>query len=95
MILKMKIPIDTLAYDFKIIIDGDKNYDLKKAPDIGCYIYGCFLEGCRFDQETATLADSEPKILFTKMPYIWLIPMIQKDIVKGHVSLFNPLSNHL
>ncbi len=83
----MKLPIDSLAFDFQVIPDDDQNFDLTKAPDQGCYIYGCFLEGCRFDQDTVTLADSEPKVLFTKMPHIWLIPTIQKNIVKRHVSI--------
>jgi len=45
----MKLPIDTLDYDFKIITDGNEDFDLTKAPEQGCYVYGLYLEGCRFD----------------------------------------------
>ena len=30
------------------------------------------------------LMDSEPKVLFTEMPMLWLIPMNQDDIEEKH-----------
>jgi dynein heavy chain len=36
----------------------------------GAYIYGLFIEGCRFDFSRLRLMDSEPGIMFTKAPVI-------------------------
>lgn len=49
----------------------DKNTE---APD-GAYIYGLYLEGCRWDSEQSVLEESQPKVLFTKVPYIWMKPI--------------------
>jgi dynein heavy chain len=36
----------------------------------GAFIYGCMLEGCRWDDKIAQLAESFPKELFASMPVI-------------------------
>jgi len=46
-----KLPIDSLDFDFEVIPDDSDAYDTSKKPESGCYIYGLFLEGCRFDQD--------------------------------------------
>ena len=51
--------------------------DVTQRPDIGCYIRGLYLEGCRWDQEEYSLMESRPRELFTNMPMIWLVP--EKD----------------
>jgi len=43
-----KIPIDRVAYDY-IVRDDITHNDIKEAPKDGCYIYGLFLEGCKYD----------------------------------------------
>jgi dynein heavy chain len=55
----------------------------EQAPD-GAYVYGLFLEGCRYDPELRTLEESHPKVLFTKMPYIWMKPTKFSDIGEAH-----------
>ena len=55
----------------------DKNstkYDLAKSPEDGCYVYGLFLDGARWDLERNILAEPFSKQLHCEMPYIWLIP---------------------
>jgi len=52
--------------------------DLNKAPEDGCYIYGLFLDGASWDENSGCLADSEPKKLYSKMSHIWLIPSAEK-----------------
>jgi len=45
---KYVIPIDEIDIDFEIF--SDKNgLDKDKAPKDGVYVYGLFLEGCRWD----------------------------------------------
>lgn len=63
-----------MDFDFEIMSDQSK-YDLAKGPEDGAFIYGLFLEGCRWSSEQQYLTESHPKVLYTAMPYIWLRPM--------------------
>ncbi|ESO89348.1 hypothetical protein LOTGIDRAFT_210379 [Lottia gigantea] len=69
---KMKISIDTISFDFKVM--KDESEELKKEPELGCYINGLFVEGARWDHDAGLLAESRPKELYTDMPALWLIP---------------------
>ena len=44
--------------------------EVKKGPDEGVYIYGLFLDGCRWDKPGNKLADSVPKVLFAPLPVL-------------------------
>jgi len=46
--------------------------EVKKGPEEGVYVYGLFLEGCRWDKEKMRLADSEPKVIYAPLPVIHL-----------------------
>ncbi len=35
---------------------------------------GLFLEGCRWGYDVHELVESEPKVLYTPMPIIWMVP---------------------
>ena len=39
--------------------------ELKQRPDNGCYIWGLFLEGARWDMDKFELSESKPKELNT------------------------------
>jgi dynein heavy chain, axonemal len=55
-------------------VQNDSKLDkTKEAPD-GAYVYGLYIEGSRWDNEQAALDESQPKVLYTKMPYIWMKP---------------------
>ena len=65
----------------------DPVYDINVPPADGCYVYGLFLDGCKWDDETMTLGEPLPKILNYTVPYIWLMPIGQEDVDKTkHVS---------
>lgn len=72
-----KIPIDRVAYDY-IVRDDITHNDIKEAPKDGCYIYGLFLEGCKYDYQTHELAESDPKELFVELPLIHLAPVVDR-----------------
>lgn len=80
---KEHVEIDALSFDFDFMGEDATDYSQGtmarsqcslKRPENGVYISGLFLEGCRWDFEAATLAESLPKVLFTKAPVVWLIP---------------------
>jgi len=82
---KYVIPIDEVDMDFEVFT-SENGLDKDKAPADGAYIYGLFLEGCRWDPEVNKLAESLPKVLFSKMPYIWLKPARAAEI--KHVQTY-------
>lgn len=77
------IAIDQIDFDFEVIDDPTK-YDMTKMAPDGAFVWGLYIEGCRWDSEQHVLAESHPKVLFTKMPNIWLRPAKRDDIPEGH-----------
>ncbi len=62
-----KIPIDTLSWEF--IMHPDPVESIHAKPEKGgCYAYGLFIEGARWDYKKYSLVDPLPKELFSKMP---------------------------
>ena len=84
-----KTAIDLLTFDFKIK-DDTKPSDIKEKPETGVYVYGMFLEGCRWDFDKHLLGDSLPKELYTDVPLIHFIPMANREPPKDGVY-FCPL----
>ncbi len=68
---KARIPIDHIDFDFEV---RDEPGQCDEPPEDGVYCQGLFLEGCRWNANTHELDESEPKVLFTPMPPIWMIP---------------------
>ena len=55
------------------MMDGSfEKYTL--PPDDGCYAYGLFIDGARWNGEKKSLDLSQPKVLFAKAPVIYLKP---------------------
>lgn len=57
---KHKVPIDEVAYDFRMMGMDPADYPAK--PEDGAYIHGLFLEGCAWDPDNSVLCESEPKV---------------------------------
>jgi len=64
------IPIDMLIFDFEVQVVES----FSKAPEDGCYIHGLFIEGAKWDAEESSVSESDPKVLLTSIPIIWLKP---------------------
>jgi len=77
---KYTVPIDHVGFEFDVL-NKDPGEIAEKAND-GCYVYGLFLEGARWDRQTGMIGESYPKVLFEAMPIIWLKPGVQKDFQK-------------
>jgi len=57
---------------------------LKDGMSEGVYVYGLFLEGCRWDGKQNKLVDSDPKKLFTPLPVLEVTGVLGKDkVTKG------------
>ena len=65
------------------VLDESK-IDTNRAPEDGVYIYGLFVEGCRWDDRKEALEESHPKVLYTDMKMIHIIPKNRVDIDYGH-----------
>jgi len=71
------IAVDKLSNGFEYP-DDITHEDIKEKPEYGCYCYGLYLEGCRWDYDTHQLTDSSPKKLFVDMPMMKLIPEAER-----------------
>ena len=80
---KQKIEIDKLDFEFEFFHEDPTDYSTEimvkekcaiKPTEDGVLITGLYLEGGRWDLERKVLAESKPKVLFTKAPIIWLKP---------------------
>lgn len=74
---KYTIPIDILTFDFFMY----KDQDPKERPADGVYTYGVYLEGCKWDNREWQLNESDPKVLFTSVPMITIVPCKKDGIV--------------
>jgi len=68
---KLKLPIDMLIWNFRVLL---RNQKIVIAPDIGCMVYGLFMEGARWDDAEGVINESIPKVLFSEIPMIHLTP---------------------
>jgi dynein heavy chain len=59
------------------LIDSVSNVTDKPA-DGGVYVHGLYLEGCGWNREKHALEDSQPKQLFSCLPIIHFMPVIDK-----------------
>jgi len=83
---KHVIAIDRLSFRYQFE-DGRTYKDIKEKPADGCFIYGMYLEGCKWDYKEHRLNDSDPKKLFTDIPLILLVP--ETDRVIPTTGLYN------
>jgi dynein heavy chain len=74
---KNKFAIDRIDFDVtvkdEVAIDGS---DIAEPPDSGCYMWGMFLEGCRWCDKAHYLVPSNPKQLFVQFPVVWFEPKL-------------------
>ena len=70
---KYQIPIDILNFSFEM----QQYYDVDSIDDPtddGCYIYGLYMDSCRFDTESMQLEDSHPSVIYDNAPVILFTP---------------------
>eukprot|EP01017_Pseudomicrothorax_dubius_P012444 TRINITY_DN1514_c0_g2_i1.p1 TRINITY_DN1514_c0_g2~~TRINITY_DN1514_c0_g2_i1.p1 ORF type:complete len:757 (+),score=146.41 TRINITY_DN1514_c0_g2_i1:194-2464(+) len=68
-----KKEIDKLRFKYKVTsFTSDK---LLSGPKDGVYIHGLYLTCARWDENSESLADQQPKVLYNEMPVINFIPV--------------------
>lgn len=83
---KYKIAVDQLSYDFKVCDDAAPS-SITEPPEDGCFVYGMYMEGARWNSQTHFLDESIPKQLYTEFPLIWLLP--KKDRKTPTTGIYN------
>ena len=63
----MKQKLENISFDIQVV-DNKTIAQINKKAEIGCYIYGIYLEGGRWDQENHYLVEPHPLELFFMMP---------------------------
>ncbi len=58
---KYSVPIDECDYDFTVL-SADQVDAIEAPPADGCYIYGMFLEGARWDPDAFVMAESKVSV---------------------------------
>mmetsp|Transcript_22861 Transcript_22861/g.57008 ORF Transcript_22861/g.57008 Transcript_22861/m.57008 type:complete len:4427 (+) Transcript_22861:2-13282(+) len=51
--------------------------EVKRGPEEGIYLYGLYLDGCKWDKERMRLVDSDPKVLFAPLPVLLISACLQ------------------
>lgn len=65
---KHVIAIDKLSFEFRYL-DHLNPSEITQKPDDGCYIYGMFIEGARWDKTKHIIEDPLPKELYSSTHY--------------------------
>lgn len=77
------LPVDRVSFKFHVMERADPFDDSIVEPLDGCYTYGYFLEGCRYNNQTQSLAPSLPREFFFTMPLLWFMPAVDWRLPKG------------
>lgn len=51
---------------------------MSRSFDDGVLVDGMFLEGAKWDSNSETLAESDPKVLYTESPLISFKPVVER-----------------
>ncbi len=69
--------------------------NVTERPADGCYVYGMYLEGAKWNYSNHKLDHSKNRELYTDMPLIHLIPVVNRKIPEEgvyHCPLYKVLS---
>jgi len=83
---KYQDAVDTIRFQFVWL----KETPSEKAED-GAYVDGLFIDGAGWDYATMKLCEQKPKVLFMKMPSLWLQPIKTADFSIGDGDYESPV----
>jgi dynein heavy chain len=92
---KCKVPIDTVAFDFRVLKADEMALADTVGAEDGAFTYGLFIDGARWNEEEAYLDESHPRELFVACPHIHLWPRKISDIplIKGRPECYTGVVN--
>lgn len=70
---KFMIAIDTLDFTFEFQTFYDVE-EITEVPEHGCYIYGLYMEGCKWDTDSMQLEEANPGEMYFNAPVIGFNP---------------------
>jgi dynein heavy chain len=76
---KHNIAIDMITFDFLYPFETN-DVEVPEHPPDGVYIQGLFMEGAKWDFAAQKIVDSDPKVLYTPAPIIWLKPCQKSEM---------------
>ena len=78
---KYQVEIDLLSFEFKIndVMVPERVFE---KPEDGCFVYGMYLEGARWNYNTHKLDYSKNRELYTEFPLIHMIPVANRKITE-------------
>mmetsp|Transcript_42943 Transcript_42943/g.96637 ORF Transcript_42943/g.96637 Transcript_42943/m.96637 type:complete len:153 (-) Transcript_42943:155-613(-) len=113
-----KVPIDKVMWNYNLqspnVLPSVKEnmwHNALSSPSKGCFVYGLFIQGARWDESRLGISESLPKILFEEMPVIhmdpvplhedktpamhYACPVYKESARKGVLSTTGHSSNHV
>jgi len=80
---KEKFAIDSLIWNFWF---QQQNFQVEGRPEKGCYAFGLYAEGGRWDEVNMVIGESKPKVLYELFPIIYLepVPNTEDKTPKAH-----------
>ncbi len=76
---KQGIEIDKLSFEFKIndMLVPERIFE---KPEDGCFVYGMYIEGARWNYNSHKLDYSKNRELYSEVPLIHMIPVADRKI---------------
>lgn len=91
---KHQCEIDLLSFEFKIL-DHLTPEAVTEKPEDGCYVYGMYLEGAKWNYDAHILDTSANRELYTDVPLIHMLPVKNRKPPETgiyHAPLYKVLS---
>jgi dynein heavy chain len=83
---KTGVAIDLLSFEFKVL-DTLNPEKIKQKPEDGCYVYGMYLEGARWNYNVHKLDHSLNRELYSSVPLIHMLPVENRVIPNVYIIL--------
>jgi len=70
--------VDKISFEF-VVLDTMNYTEVLEKPEKGCYIYGLFIEGARWDSKKHIINWPHPKELYSDIPLMHLVPVVNRE----------------
>jgi dynein heavy chain, axonemal len=76
--VSQKWALNDVTY-YSEVTEFEKMEQLRAPPKEGVYVHGISVDGARWDKNNSTLAESEPKRLFSPLPVLYVTAINKQD----------------